>query len=66
MWVDRTEDWCAAEEGVVNFSETDAVYQRGIVYYLRGDKVRLFLLSYSTWCSPTDSVTSGGGGGGGG
>lgn len=44
MWVDRSEDWDGEEEDVVSFRDREPVYQRGIVYYLRGDKV---LLSFS-------------------
>lgn len=39
LWVDRAEDWDGEESDVVSYRERGPVYQRGIVYYLRGDKV---------------------------
>lgn len=40
MWVDRAEDWDGAEDDdVVTYRDREPAYQRGIVYYLRGDKV---------------------------
>lgn len=39
LWVDRAEDWDGEESDVASYRERGPVYQRGIVYYLRGDKV---------------------------
>lgn len=45
MWVDRAEDWDGAEDDdVVTYRDREPAYQRGIVYYLRGDKVAGILL----------------------
>ncbi|CAM9104865.1 unnamed protein product [Choristocarpus tenellus] len=47
MWVDRAEDIDFEEEDGVTFPVKGPTYQRGIVYYLRGDKVAGILL-YNT------------------
>ncbi|CAM9331117.1 unnamed protein product [Discosporangium mesarthrocarpum] len=47
MWVDRADDSDIDDEQGVAFPAKDPTYQRGIIYYLRGDKV-VGILLYNT------------------